>query len=230
MACNSLLWPNTKEWKLEVTQLSDFLAERADYLKAEISKWSADTDFVLPESLFADVDENAWYFEDVHKALEYGLMAGGGGDAFYPTDQAIRAHVIQTLYNMVGRPLVEYCDAFADVKQDAEHANAVSWGIQNGVLVAAPDGMFEPMEHTPREEVVVYLHRYLGAPEANGDKLSEFADADEVSAYARKAMEWAVEADLLVLENAEIRPADAITRAELASLLVHFYESFMRNG
>ena len=230
MACNSLLWPNTKEWKLEVTQLSDFLAERVEYLKTEISKWSADTDFVLPESLFADVDENAWYFEDVHKALEYGLMAGGGGDAFYPTNQAIRAHVIQTLYNMVGRPMVEYCDAFADVKQDAEHANAVSWGIQNGVLVAAPDGMFKPMEHTPREEVVVYLHRYLGAPEANGDKLSEFADADEVSAYAQKAMEWAVEADLLVVENAKIRPADAITRAELASLLVHFYESFMRNG
>ena len=39
----------------------------------------------------------------------------GGGDAFYPTQKAIRAHVIQTIYNMVGRPAVEFSDAFADV-------------------------------------------------------------------------------------------------------------------
>ena len=229
MACNSLLWPNTKEWKQEVTQLWDFLSERAEYLRDEISKWSADADFVLPESLFADVDENAWYFEDVHKAAQYGLMAGGGGDAFYPTQNAIRAHVIQTIYNMVGRPSVEYCDAFIDVKQHDEHANAVSWGIQNGVLVESPDGIFEPKEQTPREEVIVYLYRYLGSPEVDGDKLNEFADADAVSDDARNAMEWAAEADLLVVEDGRIRPADAVTRAELASILVRFYERFMKN-
>lgn len=229
MVCNSLLWPNTEEWTQDVTQLRSFLAERAEYLNEEIAKWSADTAFELPESLFADVDENAWYFEDVHKAVKYGLMAGGGGDAFYPTQNAIRAHVIQTIYNMVGRPAVEFSDDFDDVKQHAEHANAVSWAVQNGVLVVSPDGLFGPTEQTPREEVVVYLYRYLGSPEADGAKLSEFADADAVSDDAREAMEWAAEADLIAVESNEIRPTDAITRAELASILVRFYERFMSN-
>ena len=108
----------------------------------------------------------------------------GGGDAFYPTQKAIRAHVIQTIYNMVGRPAVEFSDAFADVKQYAEHANAVSWAVQNGVLTESADGMLKPTEETSREEVMVYLHHYLGSPGADGKKLNEFADADAVSDYA----------------------------------------------
>jgi hypothetical protein len=153
----------------------------------------------------------------------------GGGDAFYPTQKAIRAHVIQTIYNMVGRPAVEFSDAFADVKQYAEHANAVSWAVQNGVLTESADGMLKPTEETSREEVMVYLHRYLGSPGADGKKLNEFADADAVSDYAQEAVAWAVEEELLVTQNGEIRPLDSITRAELASLLVRFYERFMRN-
>ena len=158
-----------------------------------------------------------------------GHLVGGGGDAFYPTQKAIRAHVIQTIYNMVGRPAVEFSDAFADAKQYAEHANAVSWAVQNGVLTESADGMLKPTEETSREEVMVYLHRYLGSPGADGKKLNEFADADAVSDYAQEAVAWAVEEELLVTQNGEIRPLDSITRAELASLLVRFYERFMRN-
>lgn len=230
MRCDSLLWPNTEAWKQNVTQLGDFLAARAEYLREEIAKWSADTPFVLAESLFADVDENAWYFADVHKAAEYGLMVGGGGDAFYPEQNAIRAHVLQTIYNMVGRPLVEFSDVYSDVKQHDEHANAVSWAVQNGVLMESPDGLFAPMEHPSREEVIVYLYRYHGSPEVERDSLDGFADAMEISEHAQKAMAWAAEEELLFTENGKLRPADAVTRAELASMLVRFYEKFLNNG
>ena len=229
MRCDSLLWPNTEAWKQDVTQLGDFLAVRAEYLREEIAKWSADTDFVLAESLFADVDENAWYFEDVHKAAKYGLMFGGGGDAFYPEQNAIRAHVLQTIYNMVGKPMVEYRDTFTDVQQYAEHANAVSWAVENGVLVEAPDGLFKPMEHPTREEVIVYLYRYRGSPEVERDSLNDFADASEISADAENAMAWAAEEALLFTENGTLRPTAPVTRAELASMLVRFYEKFMVN-
>jgi len=227
MVCNSLLWPNTTEWDLEVARLWDFLSERAQYLAEEFAGWSADTEFVLPVSLFADVDEDAWYFEDVHKAVEYGLMAGGGGDAFYPANPAIRAHVLQTIYNLVGRPAVEFVEAFTDVPQYAEHANAVSWAVQNGVLTESPDGLFGPMEVTTREELVVYLHRCLGAPAAEGGDLESFTDGSAVSEDARMAVQWALEAELLAAEDGAIRPAAQLTRAELASILVRFYERFL---
>lgn len=229
MVCNSLLWPNTLNWDEEVTRLRDFLAERVEYLAGEISQWSADTDFILPATRFADVDENAWYFEEVHKAQEYGLMVGGGGDRFFPANKALRGHVLQTIYNLVGRPAVEFRQVFADVDQNAEYANAVSWAVEKGVLTVADDALFGPTEETLREEAVVYLYRYLGAPASDGEKLKELADAEAVSGYALEAMQWAVETEILEVENNELRPTDAITRAELASLLVRFYESFMRN-
>lgn len=229
MDCNSLLWPNTEQWLPDAEQMRDFLAERAEYLKEEISKWSADGEFVLPVGSFADVDENAWYFADVQKAVSYGLMSGGGGDAFYPTREAIRAHVIQTIYSMVGKPAVEYRDAFADVKQHDEFANAVSWCVENGVLPEFPDGLLAPMAQIPREEVVVYLYRYLGSPEAELQKLDEFADGAMVSEYAQTAMAWAAAEEILATENGELRPLDPIKRAELASILVRFCDRFMSN-
>ena len=229
MDCNSLLWTNTEHWQTDAEQMRDFLAERAEYLKEELSGWSAEGDFVLPADSFADVDEDAWYFGDIQKAVAYGLMSGGGGDAFYPTREATRAHVLQTIYSMAGKPAVEYRDAFADVKQHDEYANAVSWCVENGVLTETPDGLLAPMDEISREEVVVYLYRYRGSPEAELRKLDEFADGAAVSEYAQAAMAWAVAEDILVTENGVLRPQDAIIRAELASMLVRFYDRFLSN-
>ena len=227
MACNHLLWGDAERWQNDVTQLRNFVSERNEYLNKEISTWSADTDFVLPESLYSDVDKKAWYYEDVYKAAEYGLMAGGGGDGFFPEDPAIRAQVIQTIYNMAGKPLVEYSEAFADVNLYSRYANALSWGIQNGVVSESADGLFRPTDPATREDAIVFLYRYLGSPDVTGDQLNQYADADQVSDDARNAMEWAVEENILVLHSGEIRPLDAVTRAELASVLVRFYEHYL---
>ena len=56
-----------------------------------------------------------------------------------------------------------------------------------------------------------------------------FADASEISEDAANAMAWAAEEELLFVENGNLRPTDPVTRAELASMLVRFYEKFMVN-
>ena len=228
-ACNNLLWESSTKWKPAIAQLREFISERTEYLDGEISSWSADTEFVLPESLYRDVDKKAWYCEDVYKAGRYGLMLSGGLDEFYPEDSTIRAQLIQTLYNMDGKPLVSYGGEFSDVKRHSWYANAVSWGVQNGVLNESPDGLFGPTEKSTREEAIVLLYRYLGSPEVTGGRLNQYGDADEVSDEARNAFEWALEEDLIVIQKNRLRPQDAITRAELASVLVRFYEKFMMN-
>lgn len=173
--------------------------------------------------------KKAWYYEDVYKAAEYGIMAGGGGDGFFPDDHAVRGQVIQTIYNMAGNPLVEYSGDFTDVNLYSRYANALSWGLQNGVVTESPDGLFGPTEKSTREEAIVLLYRYLGSPEVTGGRLNQYGDADEVSDEARNAFEWALEEDLIVIQKNRLRPQDAITRAELASVLVRFYEKFMMN-
>lgn len=224
IGCNDLLWENPRGLQAEVAQLRDFAAQRTEYLKDVFSDWSADTPFVLTDIVFTDVDDQAWYCADVYKAAEYGLMAGGGADVFSPTENATRAQVLQTIYNMAGKPLVAYSEAFADVKQHAGYANAVCWGVETGLLTKTADGLFGPNEPAAREEVVVLLYRYAGSPEADIRTLNQFGDSDRISEDARTAMAWALTEELLVTHDNQIRPTDSAARAELASMLVRVYE------
>lgn len=69
----------------------------------------------------------------------------------------------------------------------------------------------------------------MDAPEVDTSCLNEFADADGISESARKAVAWAIESEILEIQNGEIRPLDAVTRAEWASMLVRFYEAYKTN-
>lgn len=227
MACNGLLWENPKGWQTEVGQLRDFLSDRADYLKDTLSAWSADTEFTISDIFFTDVDQDAWYYEDVYQAIEYGLLAGDGGDTYCPTENTSRIEVIHTIYTLAGKPSVEYRDGFSDVKQNAWYAKAVSWGLEEGILFESADGIFGPNEPVAREDVIVQLYRYAGSPEADTGTLEQFGDSDRISEDARTAMAWALAEELLVTHDNQIRPTDAATRAELASMLVRVYEYLM---
>jgi hypothetical protein len=229
MASNDLVWENPKGWQSEVAQLTDFLSGRTAYLKNVFSGWSADTEFVISDFFFADVDRDAWYFEDVHQALAYGLIAGDGGDTYCPTVRTSRVEVIHTIYALAGRPTVEYREGFTDVNRNSWYANAVSWGLEQGVLPESSDGIFGPNEPIAREDVIVQLYRYAGSPEADGECLTAFADADAISDHARPAMAWAIEENILVTQNGQLRPRDTTNRAELASMLVRTYEHLADN-
>ena len=229
MASNDLVWENPKGWQSEVAQLTDFLSGRTAYLKNVFSGWSADTEFVISDFFFADVDRDAWYFEDVHQALAYGLIAGDGGDTYCPTVRTSRVEVIHTIYALAGRPTAEYREGFTDVNRNSWYANAVSWGLEQGVLPESSDGIFGPNEPIAREDVIVQLYRYAGSPESDGECLNAFADADASSANARPAMAWAIEKYILVTQNGQLRPRDTTNRAELASMLVRTYEHLADN-
>lgn len=227
MACNALLWNDPRGWQAEVTQLRDFLSDRAEYLKDTLSAWSADTQFTISDIFFTDVAQDAWYYEDIYQAIEYGLIAGDGGDTYCPTGNTSRIEVIHTIYTLAGKPLVGYREGFSDVKQNAWYASAVSWGLEEGILFESADGIFGPNEPVAREDVIVQLYRYAGSPEADPGVLDQFADSDRISADAQAAMAWALAEELLVTHDNQIRPTDAATRAELASLLVRVYEHLM---
>lgn len=229
MASNDLVWENPKGWQSEVAQLTDFLSGRTVYLKNVFSGWSADTEFAISDFFFADVDRDAWYFEDVHQALAYGLIAGDGGDTYCPTVRTSRVEVIHTIYALAGRPTAEYREGFTDVNRNSWYANAVSWGLEQGVLPESSDGIFGPNEPIAREDVIVQLYRYAGSPESDGECLNAFADADAISDHARPAMAWAIEKNILVTQNGQLRPRDTTNRAELASMLVRTYEHLADN-
>ena len=68
------------------------------------------------------------------------------------------------------------------------------------------------------------LYRCAGASPVVEDHLSAFSDADQVSGWAKDAMNWAVSTGLLKGRDGSLAPAGAAPRLELAAFLARFAE------
>ncbi len=106
---------------------------------------------------FADVADDAWYADTVRYTYENSLMNGTSATAFSPSVATSRAMIVQLLYNMEGRPEVEYKPIFTDVKEDAWYADAVIWAYENGVTTGSSATTFSPDALVTREQVAVFL-------------------------------------------------------------------------
>ena len=82
----------------------------------------------------------------------------------------------------------------------------------------ASDGTNAEGEIT-REQLVTMLWRCLGKPSAVGT-LEGWSDAGEVSAWAREAMAWAVEAGIITGDGEALSPRAHATRAQCAAILM----------
>ena len=66
---------------------------------------------------FADVSQDAWYYDAVQYVYEKGLMNGTSSTSFSPNSSLSRGMVITMLYRMAGSPATGNAD-FKDVPAD----------------------------------------------------------------------------------------------------------------
>ena len=221
--CNALLWGTDEEWAASVEYLNDFMGRRLEWLKEHFDQMSAESDLTM--SKYIDVFASDWFYEDVYKAAQYGLMFGSGGDTFDAGSHVQRAHVAQALYRMAGEPLAAYEQKYSDVSPTDWFGNGVTWASNTGIINGYPDGTFKPTDVITREDLAVLLYRYAGQPEVETGTLEQFPDREDVSAYAYNAVVWAVNEGLIKGNgDGTILPRGVATRAELAVILVRFYE------
>lgn len=182
--------------------------------------------------LFNDMDADAWYFDLVSDAVREGLMVGGGDMNFMPNDKLSRAMMVRILYNMEGHPEVtedQPATEFYDVHEDDWFASAVKWAYANGISQGYSDEWFGANDPVTRDQLVTLLYRYSDKyknydVEVEGEvDLSRFADSDNISDYAEKAVEWAVSLGLIIgNEKGEISPRDPASRAAAAVILMRY--------
>ena len=172
---------------------------------------------------FEDVAEGVWFYDDVTYVWAEGLMEGISDTAFGPALPANRAMVVTLLYRLDGAEMYPEESSFADVEPGSWYHAPVEWALENGITTGFSETEFGPGRNVVREQFVTFLHRYAGAPEP--EQLPEhYADWDTVSGYARNALGWAVEEGLLTgYEDATVRPARELNRAELAVLMHRFH-------
>lgn len=179
---------------------------------------------ILP---FTDVPNWKWYATPVAYCFDNGIMNGTSLTEFQPDAETSRAMVVTVLYRMAREPEVSGSSGLSDVSQDRYYTEAVTWAVQNGVVTGYTDGTFRPDTPVTRDEMVTFLYRYaktvLNADVTASDLLSRYEDGNQVSGFARDAMNWALDRGFIngVSQTSYVlAPKDTATRAQLAKVLM----------
>ena len=165
-------------------------------------------------------------------ALTLSLSLAAPALASDTQDAALtRGEFVAGLFGVSGDPdAMPRQDAFDDVPAEGALAQAVGWAADKGVVYGYGNGRFGPDDPVTREQMVTMLYRCaqtLGqAPEGDWMFPLGFRDADTVSAWADKAVQWAVMNRIIVGTGYGIEPRATATDAQL-SIVLDRWQSFL---
>ena len=180
---------------------------------------------------FTDVTEGGdWFYDAVAYVYENGIMAGTGETTFEPYMELDRAMAAQLFYNLEGKPAVTGDSTFTDVTSGHWAVDAITWAAQNDIVAGIGGGLYDPDSNVTREQFAVMLYKYARLKgydlTATGD-LTRFPDAGSISSWAETALSWANGKGLINgNEDGTLAPGGTATRAQAASILAHFDQSF----
>lgn len=189
--------------------------------------------FVLDNGLpFTDVANNAWYFTAVKYCYDttnngYRLMEGDSANTFAPNGSFTRAHMVQILWNMKGRPTPKTStNPFRDMSSSNWYYSAVLWAYENGYAKGYPDGTFKPGQAVTRQEMVQFLYQASGSRSGSGN-LSYYSDGYTANNWAQPALRWATGLGILSGQNSAslgntLAPRAVAKRCEVAVTVMNF--------
>ncbi len=195
---------------------------------------------VVDGEVIFDLDENAkvkiankaksfvdmpghWAKSDVDFVSARDLFNGVSNTHFAPDATMTRGMMATVLYRLDGEGKVDKAVDFSDVAADDWFAAAVGWAAEIGMINGYTDGTFGPNRSITREELVVMIYRYAGAPAVEGQDMEKFDDAASVSDWATAAMTWAIQNGIINGKTAStIDPKGDATRAEVSAVLQRY--------
>ncbi|GAA0435162.1 hypothetical protein GCM10008983_09660 [Lentibacillus halophilus] len=110
---------------------------------------------------------------------------------------------------------------FTDVQESNSHYEGVMALAEQGIVDGYEDGSFGVYDNVTRRQIAVMLYNALDlqAPSDVSDALSAYSDVDADSLYAEQ-IAAVTEAGAFSGSNGKFNPADDITRAQMATVLV----------
>ncbi len=181
-------------------------------------------------SPFSDVKASRWSYGAINYAVEKGYMNGIGDGKFDPAGSMTRGMVVTVLYRREGSPSVTFRNDFSDVKAGKYYSDAVIWAKDEGVVNGITETTFEPNGKITREQLATMLSRFserclVSVPERAD--LSGYPDNDKIHSYAKDAMAWANEANLIKgMSDGTLSPRGNATREQFATILKRFDDTF----
>ena len=179
-----------------------------------------------PSKAFTDVDRSpeSWSHEPIDWAVLMNITKGTSTTTFSPDKACTRAQAVTFLWRASGCPAPKTADSpFEDVTLDMWYADAVLWAVEQGITNGTSETTFSPDDTCTRAQIVTFLWRMHGQPEAKSASSFDDVPAD---AYFVKAVDWAVERGITNgTSETTFEPDVDCTRAHIVTFLYRDWQA-----
>lgn len=173
---------------------------------------------------FSDI-QGHWAEDCIHQLAGNNIIQGYPDGQFKPDKTLTRAEfsaLLQAAFpnaEETREPVI-----FNDLPEDHWAFTGIQFAYQTGFLSGYPEQVFKPDIPMLRVQAIAALSTgwgYVVPENAQAVLEQSFEDASEIPDYAVKAIAAAVQAELVVTspDEKQLRPNEAITRAQLAALI-----------
>lgn len=177
---------------------------------------------VTPDSPFADVTPDSYYYTPVLWALDAGITTGKTATNFAPVEDCTRGQVVTFLWRAAGSPApTTETSPFADVQDPgAFYYQAVLWAAENGIATGTGGGRFSPKLTVTRGQFVTFLWRHAGKPAHSGE--NPFRDV--APGFCYDAVLWASETGIANgTGSGAFSPDDTCQRGQTVTFLYRYH-------
>ena len=185
---------------------------------------------------FTDVNNFAWYYDEVKTIYDAGIMEGKTSTCFDPIANMSRAEFVTVLcrlsgedYNGMGNLL-----GFCDTDKEAWYADYVAWGVETEMVKGLPGNKFAPNQAVSRQEMAVFIDRfisYMNFELSNNAKIDSFGDTDKVADYATDAVETMRQSGIITGdEKGNFNPTNNASRADVATVVTRILPLLDNHG
>ena len=166
-------------------------AETIEQVQAALEAVLAELEVLSYQNPFVDVPAGSYYAQPVNWAVLNGITTGTSATTFSPERVVTRAEVITFLWRAAGEPEpTATVSPFVDVTEDDFFFKAVLWAVEEGIANGLDQSHFGPAAVANRAQVVTFLWRANGSPEAAiANPFTDVAD----NAWFHDAVLWALE-------------------------------------
>lgn len=175
------------------------------------------------QKIFDDIQNNR-YNKEINALYERGIINGKSERRFEPSATMTRAEFATIVVRALGLSIA-VCQIFEDVPQQHWSCAYVAAAYQNHIVTGISDTQFQPDGNITREEAAVMLARAAKLRGVRGcsDKweeiLTPFSDVSDASMWARDALAFCVQENILITEDGQLAPKIRVKRDEIAAMI-----------
>lgn len=173
---------------------------------------------VFAKTILTDINGH-WASRDINQFIDMGYIRGYEDKTFRPNNSITRAEFLIVVNNVFGFTK-KGNENFNDIKPGDWYYDAVCIAMQEGYIKGYENFTFRPNNKISREEAAVIIANIKKYTDNNFDKLNKYNDVNNVSNWAKSAMEVSLEEEYIKgYEDKTIRPKKDITRGEAVTIL-----------